>query len=304
MKHAQQNRPHWLIWAAGGVLAAALLIGLVVWALGTADPAPEKPGPSVIPDATEDPGILFDDLYSGPRYIPRFDFPRNEYDTEKFTEADGFLRYDSPGACIGVDVSEFQGSIDWQQVKDAGIDFCILRAGYRGLTQGKLNEDSRFEENLAGAEAAGLKVGVYFFSQAVSESEARKEADFVLERIKGHEITYPVVFDWEPPQRGGEIADEDLRGLQVTGEQVTEFAKVFCERIKKAGFTPCVYTNKHLGYSFFDWTQLKDYDLWYAEYQPAPSFYYGFRIWQYTETGQVPGISSAVDVDICFEDYA
>ena len=269
--------------------AVLLLCLLVALALGN-DSEPHKGrDTSPAPSPTPDRGILFNDRYRGPTFVPRFELPKNTYDSDKFVEEDGFLRYDSETATLGVDVSEFQGEIDWQQVKDAGIDFCILRVGYRGTTQGMLNEDSRLAENLAGAEAAGLKIGVYFFSQAVSEHEARKEADFVLKRLKGHEIDYPVVFDWEPP------TEEGLRAYGMAGWQVSNFAAAFCKRIADAGYTACIYSNKNMAYDFWDLTQLADYALWYAEYQPVPSFYYDFSLWQYSESGSVPGIPVEVE---------
>lgn len=235
------------------------------------------------------------------RYVPKFDYPLNEYDTEGFTEQNGFIQY--PGAVLGVDVSEHQGDIDWQAVRGAGVEFAILRVGYRGMTEGGLNVDATFEQNYQGAVDAGLQVGVYFFSQAVSEEEAREEANFVLQTLNGRELAYPVVFDWETPIPSEELPAEDLRAYDISGEEVTRFALAFCQQMEKNGYTACVYTNKTMAYNTFNLEELKDYALWYAEYQPAPSLYYGFRLWQYSASGTVPGISGSVDLNLCFEPY-
>ena len=308
-RHADGTGPFWtplrLGWICAGCVAGILVILLLVsLSLQVAGPvAPEKP--VVTPAPTPDRGILVQDLYEGNRYVPRFSVPKSTVDPDKFTvDENGLLHYDSPNADLGVDVSEFQdGPIDWEQVKAAGIEFCILRAGYRGLTEGLLNRDETFADYYSGAREAGLKVGVYFFSQAVTAEEAREEADFVLELLEDEPPEYPIVFDWEPPTPSQDLSTEELRAYGLSGKEVTDLAVAFCDEIQTHGCTPCVYLNKTLAYEFFDLDQLKPYDLWYAEYQPAPSFYYSFRIWQYASDGQVPGIPGTVDMDICFDAY-
>ena len=146
-------------------------------------------------------------------------------------------------------------------------------------------------------------MGVYFFSQAVTEEEAREEAAFVLDALEGKTITYPVVFDWEPPIPSDSLPAQDLRAYGMDGDQVSRFALAFCEKVAEAGYTPCVYTNKTMAYGFFDLELLGDYPLWYAEYQPAPSLYYHFDLWQYTDSAAVPGIPGEADVNICFVPY-
>lgn len=282
-----------------GLAGLLVLIGAVVIALESGGPGAQGQGNSHVPDNE----LLVSDIYQGETLIPKFDLDRNLYDPDKFVEKDGFLRYDSANARLGVDVSEYQGKIDWQEVKAAGIDFALLRLGFRGMTEGLLHVDGTFEQNLQNATDAGLFVGTYFFSQAISEEEAREEADFVLEVLNGRKVAYPIAFDWEPPTPSEQTPAEALRAYDVQGEDVTRFARAFCERIREAGYTPCVYTNKYMAYHFFDLEELKDYDLWYAEYQKAPSFYYDFRIWQYTEEGTVPGIQGGVDLNICFKPF-
>lgn len=300
MQYENERNRKIFLYILGGLAVVILIIAAVVVSLGREpDDNKHSEGSVYVPEDE----LLVSDIYEGNMLIPKFDLPLNKYDTDKFKEIDGFVQYDSSNACLGIDVSEYQGDIDWAQVKAAGIDFAILRLGYRGTTQGLLNIDSRFEQNLAGAEAAGVSVGVYFFSQAISSEEAVAEAEFVLEALGGKKLDYPVVFDWEPPIPSEDLPAEQLRAYSMSGEAVTEFAVAFCERVKKAGYKPCVYTNKYMAYRFFDLEKWSDYDLWYAEYQQAPSLYYNFRMWQYTESGTVPGIAGGVDMNICFKGY-
>ncbi len=282
--------------AAFALVVVAVVIALSL--LGGNGGEPAETGPQ-IPENQ----LLVNDIYEGERLVPKFDMDLNKYDLDKFVETDGYIRYEDGKSVLGVDVSEHQGTIDWQAVKNAGMEFVILRIGYRGMTEGLLNVDATFEQNYQSALDAGLKVGVYFFSQAVTDEEAQKEADFVLDTLNGRELSYPIVFDWETPIPSEELPAEDLRAYDMSGEEVTGFAKAFCQRVEERGYTACVYTNKHMAYNSFNLEELKDYPLWYAEYQPAPSLYYDFRIWQYSASGTVPGITGSVDLNICFEPY-
>lgn len=287
---------------AGGVTAVVLIIVAVALALnGSGSPASIRDTYSGV--AVPDNELLVEDMYDGEKLIPKYSLPVNQYDIKKFIIRDGLTRYDDSKACMGVDVSEYQGQIDWAAVKSAGMDFAILRLGYRGMTQGLLNVDETFEDNFTKADAAGLHIGVYFYSQAVTEAEAQAEADFVIETLNQRKLDYPVVFDWEAPIPSDKLPAETLRAYGMSGEQVTKIGTAFCERIREAGYTPCVYFNKHQAYEFFDLEQWKDYDMWYAEYARLPSLYYGFRMWQYTDEGEVPGIDGGVDVNICFEPF-
>lgn len=296
-KHS--SGPRWnpaLIFTSVAVAFLVVLVVVVISLLGGRNSSGQEDGQQ-IPDNQ----LLVNDLYEGERLIPKFDIPKNQYSVEGFTQDNGFLRYQ--GAVQGVDVSEHQGQIDWQQVKDAGVEFAILRIGYRGMTEGGLNLDATFEQNYQGATAAGLKVGVYFFSQAITQEEAKEEAQYVVEALNGRELAYPVVFDWETPIPSETLPAEDLRAYNMDGTVISAMAKAFCQEIQKSGYDPCVYTNKHMAYYTFDLEALKDYPLWYAEYQPAPSLYYDFRIWQYSATGTMPGISGTVDLNLCFDPY-
>lgn len=262
------------------------------------EPGPEDASSRLIPEGMK----LVEDIYSGELIVPDYDIPENTYDHKGFTTGeDGFLHYE--GASVGIDVSEFQGEVDWYAVKAAGVDFAIIRLGYRGMTQGLLSEDVRFQQNFQEAGSADLQRGVYFFSQAVTVEEAREEADFVLEKLDGAELQYPVVFDWEHPMASEDMPQETLRAWECPGETVTQCAEAFCKRIQEGGYIPCVYFNKNQAYNFYNLERLKNYDFWYAEYNPLPSMCYGFRMWQYSEEGSVPGIEVTVDLNLCFAPY-
>lgn len=218
---------------------------------------------------------------------------RNTYISQAFVQGEnGWISY--PDALQGVDVSVYQGEIDWQAVADAGVDFAIIRVGYRGYSQGGLQMDERFRENMDGALAAGLDVGVYFFSQATSVLEAEEEADFVLSAVRGYPIKYPVAFDWEF------IDGAEARTDGMDGDTVTQCAAAFCELVSVAGYTPMVYFNQELGYLFYQLDQLDASQFWLAEYDTKPDFFYDFEMWQYTHTGAVPGIQGNVDLNLAF----
>lgn len=218
--------------------------------------------------------------------------PLNERDPKDFVFEDGFLRY--PGAEAGIDVSTHQGLIDWEQVADAGVTFAIIRAGYRGSTEGKLYEDEQFQYNLNGAKEAGLKVGVYFFSQALTVEEAAEEAEYVLDLLDGEPLELPVYFDWE------QIAG--VSRIKYPGTlPLTEFSVAFCESVRQQGYTPGVYFNREYGYAYLDFVRLQNYELWLAEYGDNPTFRYRYDCLQYTDQGDIPGIETSVDMDLIFK---
>lgn len=292
-----EQRKKVLLYAAAAVGAVLLLVVCVSLALGVGSHGEDDPTASY--STVPEDKLLVSDLYEGAVLIPKFDLEKSSVDLEKFTEKNGLRGYEASHSALGVDVSEFQGEIDWQQVKDAGVEFAMLRLGYRGTTQGMLFADECFERNYTAAREAGLDVGVYFFSQATSEEEAKEEATFVLDTLAARSLQYPVAFDWELPVS----QDNTYRVSTVEGEDAAKYGAAFCEKILAAGYRPMVYTNKYCAYEFFDLEQWKDYDLWYAEYQEKPSLYYDYRMWQYTESGTVAGIGTTVDLNICFKAY-
>ena len=220
---------------------------------------------------------------------------RNEYDREAFAEEDGFVVYNGKEkASRGIDVSAHQKDIDWAAVAADGVEYAMLRVGYRGYTEGDTFLDETFYDNVAGARENGIAVGVYFFSQAISVEEAKEEADIVLRAIEGLEITYPVVFDWE------DIHQQEARTNQVDQQTLTDCAKAFCETVEAAGYTAGIYFNQIFGYQRFILPDLDEYVFWLAEYDSAPDFLYDFQMWQYTNNGQVNGIEGGVDLNLSF----
>ena len=219
------------------------------------------------------------------------DIPRNTRRGEDFS-LDEKGRPSYPGALLGVDVSAHQREIDWERVKADGVDFAILRVGFRGNTVGGLKSDERFAENYVAARKAGLKLGVYFYSQAVSEAEAREEAEYVLELLDGIPFELPVFFDWE------EAADGRSGGNATS--RVGAWAKAFCEIITAGGYEAGVYFNQRYGYSIMHLENLTDYSFWIAEYKDSQSFGYQADFWQFTGSGHVDGIDVIVDMDLMY----
>lgn len=227
-----------------------------------------------------------------------FDLRRNPYDSSAFYAQDSRVYYDDSGYDVqyGIDVSFYQNDIDWEAVSRDGIDFAIIRAGYRGCSEGSLNEDVRFREYMDGALSNGLDVGLYFFSQAVSPEEAVEEAEYLLQLIEdyGYDISYPIAFDWEP------LNYSYSRTRDFDYSILTDCAIAFCETIADAGYTPMVYYNPSFAYLRYDISRLDGYFTWLAHYTENTDYYYDFHIWQYGSSGQVNGIAGRVDMNISF----
>ncbi|MEG1404045.1 MAG: glycoside hydrolase family 25 protein [Oscillospiraceae bacterium] len=197
----------------------------------------------------------------------------------------------------GIDVSEHQGVIDWEAVRGDGVEFAIIRAGYRGYSEGEIFEDAYFRSNIEGALAAGIKVGIYFFSQALNTEEAAEEAQFLLGLLENYDITLPVFFDWE---RVGNVGATRADG--VDGKTLTESCLAFCKIISDAGYEAGVYFFRSLGYLEYELGRLSGLVFWAAAPGEAPDFYYKHRIWQYSFTGEVKGIEKPTDLNILFEE--
>ncbi len=225
------------------------------------------------------------------------------YKEENFVfDENGLMHYYEDGELLsyaGIDVSTYNGDIDFEAVKDFGIDFVIVRLGGRGYGQeGVLFEDDYAIENIKKAKAAGLMVGAYFFSQAITPEEAVEEAEFCLDILDGFYLDYPLVFDWEQIDSA-----ENPRTLDITPETLTDCAVAFCDTVKKAGYIPCLYTDSKKAYMKFDLSKLSEVDIWYAFYNDSPDMYYNYMMWQYSCTGYVDGIDGYVDLNICFKNY-
>lgn len=195
---------------------------------------------------------------------------------------------------MGIDVSKWNGSVDWNAVKNSGVSYVIIRCGYRGSSQGALIDDPTFAANIKGATAAGLKVGVYFFTQAVDEVEAVEEASMVLDRIKGYKISYPIFLDVEPS--GG-------RADSISADTRTAVCKAFCETIQNAGYTAGIYANKTWLTEKLKVSSLSAYKIWLAQYAATPNYTGRYDLWQYKSTGKVSGISGSVDMNISYLGY-
>ena len=194
----------------------------------------------------------------------------------------------------GIDVSSHQGNIDWNLVAQDGVEFAIIRVGYRGYgSEGRLVVDEKFENNIKGATAAGIKVGVYFFSQAINEAELLEEANLVLEQIAPYKIECPVVYDVEKTSAQG-------RMNAISVEERTQLTKLFCQTIADAGYRPMIYHNTEMGALLINIAELEDYDKWYASYSDQMFYPYEYKIWQYSDKGKIQGISTDVDLNICF----
>lgn len=220
--------------------------------------------------------------------------PPNPYDDLDFQYDGRFLKLIEGESIAGIDVSSWQYDIDWQAVADAGAEFAIIRIGYRGSETGRLNADKYAQKNLEGAAAAGLDIGVYFFSQALTLEEAEEEAYYVLNAIKDYNITMPVVFDWE------KVHNDNSRSLNMDRRTLTNCAKTFLETIKMAGYNAMVYFNPHQSRNLYYLSELKEYDFWLASYTDRMDFPYKVDMWQYTEQGQIPGIDTFCDFNVYF----
>lgn len=227
---------------------------------------------------------------------------KNNYVLENFVldeESGRFSYVDDTGEVhsrMGIDVSRHQGDIDWEKVAGDGIEYAFIRVGFRGSAEGKLVEDEQFEDNIKGALNNGIKVGVYFYTQATSVEEAKEEAKFLLDLIKPYKITYPVVLDLEE-------VEGKSRTDGMTQQDFTDTSLAFLEAVKDAGYTPMIYGNLKTFFIMLDLEQIQEYDKWFAYYQAPVYFPYEFSVWQYTSSGTVDGIKGNVDLNVCMKDY-
>ena len=222
---------------------------------------------------------------------------KNDYDWQYLIDNEGVLSYEDGTytSSFGIDVSHYQDFIDWQAVKNAGVEFAFIRAGYRGYTEGVLYEDTMYRDNIEGATEAGIEVGVYFFSQAVNAEEAEEEAGFTLNLIKDYPVNV-VVYDLE-------ISSEEERAYDNDQDVNTAAAYAFAKKIKDSGYTPLIYGSKNFFYHEVRMEDLQDLSgFWLASYgKDTPEFPYVFEMWQYSCTGEIDGISTNVDLNIRFE---
>ena len=194
----------------------------------------------------------------------------------------------------GIDVSKWQGEIDWDKVKNAGVEFAIIRAGYRGSVTGAIVEDPYFQANMKGTAASGIPVGVYFFTQAVNEVEAVEEASAVLKLVTQYELDYPIFIDTEGAGGNG-------RADGLDAETRTLVCEAFCRTIENGGYRAGVYASRNWYNNCLETAKLDNYFIWLAEYRSVPLYQGYYSMWQYTSKGQVDGIKGNVDLNLFYE---
>ncbi len=245
--------------------------------------------------------LLLYDSYVGYSWVPIIAGVKpHSYIKENFhVDNDYRMEYVVDGevsSYFGIDVSSYQGDIDWDAVRSDGVEFAILRIGVRGYgEEGNIKIDDKFFQNYDGARKAGLDIGVYFYSQAISVEEAVEEAKFVLEQLGDRKLEYPIVFDWEPVDAS--TSDSPPRTEDIMPGTLTLCAVAFCETIRDAGYEAMIYTNKKMAYIKYDMRKFADYPVWLALYNTDLTYYYDFDMWQYG-FGKVDGIEGDVDLDI------
>ncbi|MBP5600688.1 MAG: hypothetical protein J6X48_10525 [Lachnospiraceae bacterium] len=211
--------------------------------------------------------------------------------------SDGALK--SGTGTFGIDVSTWNGTIDWNRVAKSGVSYAIIRCGFRGTTVGGLVADNKFEANVKNAQAAGIKVGIYFFSQATTEAEAVEEASTCLTMIDVYKVkpTYPIFIDIEGAGAGA-------RAANLNKSQRTAVAKAFCKTITNSGYKAGVYSNKSWLTNNIDTASLTGYTIWLAQYAQSPTYTATrYDLWQYSDAGSIAGISGKVDLDLSYMGY-
>ena len=227
---------------------------------------------------------------------------KTEYSTGNFSrDANGFMTYSDENATktyTGIDLSRYNSDVDFAKAKASGIDYAMIRCGYRAYGSGLLVKDTSFETYITSALTNNVDVGVYFYTQAVTKDEAIEEANYVLDLIRPYKVTYPVAIDVEA------IENDSFRQEKLSASELTDIVIAFCDTIKSAGYTPLIYCNLLYFMDNVELSRLEAYDKWFAGYQTAAPYYpYKYTMWQYTSTGTVPGVSGNVDINICFKNY-
>lgn len=233
-------------------------------------------------------------LEKNPYTFDALNYPVFNQEKNKYEGDVTLAKEDEIATRKGVDVSKFQGNVEWDEVANDGIEFAYIRLGYRGYGSGKIVLDETYEKNMNGCIKEGIDTGVYFFTEAISEREAIEEADFVLENIRNYKIDLPIVIDVE------ESASKDSRTKNLTKEERTEIVKAFCNRIKETGHEVMIYGNTKSFLIMMDIAELEEYDKWFAYYKYPLLFPYKMKMWQYTSKGEVDGIEGGADINIEF----
>ncbi len=227
--------------------------------------------------------------------------PANRYEPISFIRHGNIMKYfmeDKEVSYAGVRISEESGAVDFEKLKAGGIDFCMIKAGTRGYSTGKIVADEAFKENVEKADAAGLDVGVYFCSQAITVEEAREEASMVLKSMEGLDIKFPVGFDMN------DIINDESRTDDLSGNDRTKIARAFMEVIEGAGYHPVLYGDKSWLICELNPAKLSEYDVWYGEHGDIPDYPYKFTMWEYSDSVKIDGISGYARMSISLIDYS
>lgn len=226
---------------------------------------------------------------------------RNTYDFTKLTMRQEQLAYYADGktySYVGADLSKYNGEVDFVALKQSGVSYVMLRLGARGYGSGQIMLDEKFADYMVKATEAGLNIGVYFYSQAITEAEAEEEANFVIQNLENYQITYPVAFDMEY------VPNDTARIESLNRDEKTKVAKAFLETVKKAGYKPLVYGTKEWLIKQVDLTRMTDYDIWLSQQEAVPDYPYQFQMWQYAQDGNLSGVDGDVNLNISFVDYS
>ena len=292
--------PEWIL--ALFAAAAALLLGILLLLSRPYFPGDEDPEAvlhqQALPQITQPSAETYPDptVPETEPENPTIPPDRNPYDQFDFQyNRHNYLLLQNLPSSPGVDVSAFQGKIDWKKVKASGIEFAIIRLGYRGYESGKLVEDEYAKKNLKGAKEAGLKVGAYFFSQALSIQETDEEIRYMLKILGDTKLDMPIVLDWEIPASTARTRNMDSRTL-------TDIQRHFCGQMRDKGYQPMVYFNWHQSEHLYVLHELEEYPFWLALYQDRMTYPWKVEMWQYTDKGRVPGINGNVDLNVYIPD--
>lgn len=233
-------------------------------------------------------------------YEIKKDMPRNDYNLENnLINENGLLTYkDSKRESVkGVDLSKYNGTVDFTKLKEAGVGFAMLRLASRGYGSGKISLDEKFVEYAQNAQVAGIQIGAYFYSQAVNENEAVEEANYIVGAISGFNVKYPVAIDIE------RVSGDEARTDKLTNKERTSIVKMFCDTVKGYGYKPIIYASSEMLVGGLDLKELQDYDVWLADEKIPTEYPYRFGMWQYNTKGHIDGITGDIDLDISFIDY-
>ncbi len=237
-----------------------------------------------------------------PEYVPVDPtIPKAELVEDNFTVSGNRLVYSQGGRNVshfGIDVSKYNGTVSWNQVKKAGVEYALIRVGARGYSSGNIVLDENFSDNLQGCIDNGIDVGVYFFSQAINTNEAIEEANYCVAALGGKSIRYPVIFDSE------KVLNDNYRTENLSSTEMTEIFKAFADVVKAYGYTPMFAGTKEQLAKKVDLMNMKDYDIWLLDPGEKTEYPYRYCIRQYSDKGTVDGINGNVDLNICLISYA